>query len=77
MEPEIILVALLEALNDGAEGLVDELAGQLRDIRWIEPLISAWKTDQASLRFSTEAAIRWFDEVAVPMARSNGAVLSA
>lgn len=73
MEPEMILVALLEALNEGAEGLVDELAGQLRDLRWIEPLISAWKADAASLRFSTEAAIRWFEDVALPTVRANSA----
>ena len=69
----MILVALLEALNEGAEGLVDELAGQLRDLRWIEPLISAWKADAASLRFSTEAAIRWFEDVALPTVRANSA----
>ncbi len=77
MEPELILLALLEALNEGAEGLVDELAGALRDLRWIEPLISAWKRDSASLRFSTEASLRWFEDVAVPTARANGAVLGA
>ena len=72
MEPEVILVALLEALNEGAEGLVDELAGALRDLRWIEPLITAWKADSAMLRFSTEARVRWFDEVALPTVRANG-----
>jgi len=72
MEPEVILVALLEALNEGAEGLVDELAGALRDLRWIEPLITAWKADSAMLRFSTEAMVRWFDEVALPTVRANG-----
>lgn len=73
MEPEVILFALLEALNEGAEGLVEELAGHLRDLLWFEPLIKAWKTDQASIRVSTEAAVRWFEEVAMPTVRANGA----
>jgi hypothetical protein len=72
MEPEVILVALLEALNEGAEGLVEELAGGLRELRWVEPLISAWRADAASLRFSTEAMVRWFDEVALPTVRADG-----
>ena len=76
MEPEVILVALLEALNEGAEGLFEELAGQLRELRWVEPLVSAWKADSESLRYSTEAAVRWFDEVALPTVRANGPGLS-
>lgn len=71
MEPEVILLALLEALNDGAEGLVEELSGPMRDQRWLEPLLTAWRADSAALRFSTEAAIRWFEEVALPTVRAN------
>ncbi len=71
MEPEVILLALLEALNDGAEGLVEELSGQLRDQRWVEPLLSAWRSDSAALRFSADAAIRWFEDVALPTVRAN------
>jgi hypothetical protein len=44
----------------------------LRELRWVEPLISAWRADAASLRFSTEAMVRWFDEVALPTVRADG-----
>ncbi len=73
MEPEVILVALLEALNDGAEGLVEELAGALRDVRWIEPVVAAWRADASLIRSSAEAAMRWMDEVALPTVRATAA----
>jgi hypothetical protein len=74
MEPEVILVALLEALNDGADGLVEELAGALRDVRWIEPVVTAWRADAELIRSSASAAMRWMDEVALPTVRATAAI---
>ncbi len=74
MEPEVILVALVEALNEGAEGLVEELAGALRDAAWIEPVVARWRADAALIRSSAEAAMRWMDEVALPTVRATARV---
>ncbi|QUD86633.1 hypothetical protein [Phenylobacterium montanum] len=71
MEPEVILVALVEALHDGADGLVEELAGALRDAAWIEPVITRWRADAALIRTSAEATLRWIDEVALPTVRAT------
>ncbi|MDR3507586.1 MAG: hypothetical protein P4L64_06775 [Caulobacteraceae bacterium] len=62
----MILIALLEALNEGAEGLVEELSTQLRDVRWIEPIVAAWRLDADKIRSSAEAAMQWLEEVAMP-----------